>query len=152
MWCLSISFLTVVYHRLWNLWYLCLNFGHLIIVYVVSAIPTPTPPATPDPCYPSPCGPNARCRVENSFAVCECIPEYHGNPYEGCRPECLVSSDCPMDRACIRNKCLDPCPGTCGVSAICTVSNHIPICSCPDGTTGDAFRLCSPITGKWSDY
>ncbi|KAJ4432717.1 hypothetical protein ANN_21354 [Periplaneta americana] len=112
----------------------------------IIAPPTPTPP-TPaaDPCNPSPCGSNARCRVENSFAICECLPEYHGNPYEGCRPECLVSSDCPMNRACIRNKCQDPCPGTCGVSAICTVSNHIPICSCPDGTTGDAFRICTPI-------
>lgn len=103
------------------------------------------PTVTPDPCYPNPCGPNARCRVLNGYGICECEPEYHGNPYEVCRPECLVSSDCPMNRACIRNKCGDPCPGTCGVAAICTVSNHIPICSCPAGSTGDAFRICQPI-------
>lgn len=47
-----------------------------------------------------------------------------------------------MNRACIRNKCVDPCPGTCGVEAECSVTNHIPICTCPPGTTGDAFRQC----------
>ncbi|CAH0390731.1 unnamed protein product [Bemisia tabaci] len=98
-----------------------------------------------DPCYPSPCGSNARCQNDDGFVICECIAEYQGNPYEGCRPECLVSSDCPMNLACIGNKCHDPCPGTCGFSAICTVSNHNPICTCPEGTTGDAFKLCQLI-------
>lgn len=125
-------------------------YFQFLIRICVAAVP---PPAAnpPDPCYPSPCGANARCRVENSFAVCECLPEFQGNPYEGCRPECLVSSDCPMNKACINSKCRDPCPGTCGLSAICTVSNHIPICSCPDGYTGDAFRLCTPVPlqGRW---
>ncbi|KAG8227100.1 hypothetical protein J437_LFUL007437 [Ladona fulva] len=105
--------------------------------------PRPTP--TPNPCYPNPCGTNAHCRQEGNHFTCECLKEYHGNPYEGCRPECLVGSDCPANLACIRNKCKDPCPGTCGVNAICSVSNHIPICSCPDGYSGDAFRLCEVI-------
>lgn len=113
----------------------------------LAAPPTP-PPGPKNPCYPSPCGINAQCRVENGYAACECLPEYRGNPYEGCRPECLASSDCPMDKACIRNKCQDPCPGTCGVEAICTVGNHIPICSCPEKYTGDAFRLCTQVIGK----
>lgn len=39
--------------------------------------------------------------------------------YEGCRPECVLSSDCPSDKACIRNKCKDPCPGVCGLNAEC---------------------------------
>lgn len=104
-----------------------------------------------NPCYPSPCGSNAHCRVVKSYALCECLPEYRGNPYESCRPECLVNSDCPMNKACIRNKCQDPCPGTCGLGAICSVSNHIPICSCPAGYSGDAFRQCSiiPVQGKF---
>ena len=135
-------------HTLTDLWYHGPMVSCVIKIVMFSAPPSPLPPST-DPCYPSPCGSNARCRVENSFAVCECIPEYHGNPYEGCRPECLVSSDCPMNHACIRNRCQDPCPGTCGVSAVCTVSNHIPICTCPERTTGDAFRICVPIRGKW---
>lgn len=121
-----------------------------LILYFLLLIAEPTKPPTPlNPCDPSPCGSNAQCRIENrSYAVCECLPEYQGNPYEGCRPECVVSSDCPTNKACLKNKCLDPCPGTCGLSAICTVSNHIPICSCPPGYTGDAFTRCEQIPQK----
>ncbi|KAJ8938421.1 hypothetical protein NQ318_004707, partial [Aromia moschata] len=119
------------------------------------------PPSIPEkPCQPSPCGPNAQCRevngspscsclpefTEGTYAVCECLPEYHGNPYESCRPECLTNADCSMNRACITNKCQDPCPGTCGVNALCSVANHIPVCSCPEKYEGDAFRLCIPVT------
>lgn len=98
---------------------------------------TPAPLAT-DPCNPSPCGPNAVCRDGS----CSCLPEYSGNPYEACRPECVVNPECPRDRACLRNKCRDPCPGTCGANARCDVVNHIPVCSCPEGYTGDPFSNC----------
>lgn len=108
----------------------------------VSPVAEPERPRPHDVCFPTPCGNNARCRAENDHAICECIRDYHGNPYEGCRPECTGNSDCPMSKACIRNRCQDPCIGVCGTEAICTVSNHIPICTCPPGTTGDAFRLC----------
>ena len=77
--------------------------------------------------------------------MCECVNDYIGNPYEGCRPECVGNSECPANRACIRQKCADPCPGTCGTEAICTIHNHIPICSCPPGYSGNAFEQCSPI-------
>lgn len=73
---------------------------------------------------------------------CACLPEYIGNPYEGCRPECTVSSDCLSNLACIRNKCQNPCPGTCGQDAICQVINHSPTCTCVPGFTGDPFRYC----------
>lgn len=96
-----------------------------------------------DPCNPSPCGSNAVC----SNGVCSCNPNYHGDPYAGCRPECVLSNDCPRDKACIKNRCVDPCPGTCGHNAVCTVSNHIPMCSCNRGFTGNAFVICSPIPG-----
>lgn len=46
--------------------------------------------------------------------------------------------------ACINNRCVDPCPGICGVHAICDVSNHIPSCSCPTGYSGNAFIACRP--------
>lgn len=103
----------------------------------------PAPPVTEivpvvDPCNPSPCGPNADC----NNGECKCIAEYQGNPYEGCRPECSTNGDCNRDRACLRSKCVDPCPGTCGQSAQCEVVNHIPICSCPNGYTGDPFSYC----------
>lgn len=103
-----------------------------------------TPPVQSDPCNPSPCGPNSRC----DNGVCTCLPEYQGDPYQGCRPECVFSSDCTRDKACIRNKCQDPCPGTCGQNAQCNVVNHIPMCSCPPGLTGNAFVQCSQMDGK----
>lgn len=100
-------------------------------------------PVQTDPCNPSPCGPNAQC----NNGVCTCLVEYQGDPYRGCRPECVLNSDCPSDRACIRNKCKDPCPGTCGQNALCSVITHIPMCSCIDGYIGNAFVLCTPIPG-----
>lgn len=94
-----------------------------------------------DRCQPSPCGANAQC----NDGVCSCLPEFHGDPYSGCRPECVLNSDCSRDKACLRSKCLNPCPGTCGENAICDVINHIPMCRCPDGTAGSAFIRCSPV-------
>lgn len=99
------------------------------------------PPRAHDPCNPSPCGPNTNCYN----GECTCIADYTGNPYEeGCRPECSTSADCNRDRACMRSKCADPCPGTCGFAAQCEVVNHIPICSCPTGFAGDPFSNCRP--------
>jgi len=106
---------------------------------------TALPPAV-DLCNPSPCGPNSQCHD----GVCTCLPEYQGDPYAGCRPECVLSTDCPRNRACIRNKCADPCPGTCGQGALCDVLNHIPSCSCPEGFTGDPFILCRAVPCKKS--
>lgn len=98
----------------------------------------------PNPCQPSPCGTNALCTQRNGAGACSCIPDYQGNPYEGCRPECVLSSDCPTDRACVRNKCEDPCPGVCGQFAQCTVINHIPTCTCIPGYVGNPFASCTP--------
>lgn len=112
---------------------------NFILDFILAAEPIVT-----DPCNPSPCGSNTQC----SDGICTCLPEYQGDPYSGCRPECVLSTDCPRDRACIRNKCSDPCPGTCGQDALCSVVNHIPICSCPEGRTGNAFVQCRPIPGR----
>lgn len=95
------------------------------------------------PCSPSPCGSNAFCREQNGAGACQCLPEYEGNPYEGCRPECVLNSDCQSNRACIRNKCADPCPGSCGQNAVCQVINHLPSCTCNYGYTGDPYHTCS---------
>lgn len=91
------------------------------------------------------------CREISGSASCTCLPDFYGNPYEGCRPECVINSDCTSNRACIRNRCQDPCPGTCGVNAICEVINHIPACSCQSKYIGDPFRYCEPMreTRKW---
>lgn len=97
----------------------------------------------PDPCSRSPCGPNARC----DNGICTCLPEYLGDPFVGCRPECVLSTDCSADRACIGKKCVDPCPGTCGQNSQCIVINHTPMCSCPRGTVGNAFISCDIMKG-----
>ena len=65
-----------------------------------------------------------------------------------CRPECVVSSECSLNKACINEKCVDPCPGTCGQNARCNVVNHNPICSCLPGYTGDSFIGCERVESK----
>ena len=104
-----------------------------------------------DPCYPSPCGANADCQDVNKRASCKCMKGYFGDPYTQCRPECLTNSDCSANRACANLKCIDPCPGTCGVKARCQVVNHIPTCTCQQGYRGDPFTQCiliPPVPGK----
>lgn len=106
-------------------------------------LPPTTTPRT-NPCQPSPCGPNSQCREFNDQAVCSCLETYIGSP-PNCRPECVVNSECPLDKACINQKCQDPCPNTCGIDAQCTVKNHSPICACPPDFTGDPFARCNRI-------
>ena len=95
-----------------------------------------------DPCNPTPCGSNAFCQQRNRAAACQCIEEMYGDPYVACRPECVVNSDCPSNKACQRNKCIDPCPGLCGINARCNIRNHIPVCICLEGYIGDPFTAC----------
>lgn len=103
----------------------------------------PIAPIISNPCVPSPCGPNSECRNIGGTPSCSCLPAYIGSP-PNCRPECSINSDCLSNLACIREKCRDPCPGSCGIGAICNVINHIPICVCPEGYTGDPFNNCFP--------
>ena len=95
------------------------------------------------PCEPNPCGPNTDCRVEAGRPVCSCLPGYYGDPITECRPECVINTECLSSQACIKQKCQDPCPGTCGISALCKVVNHNPICFCPNDLTGDPFVRCA---------
>lgn len=101
-------------------------------------------PINVNPCQPSPCGPNSQCREANGQAVCSCLPGYRGSS-PTCSPECVVSSDCPLNKACSNQKCIDPCPGACGVNAQCRVINHSPICNCLNRYTGNALINCHPI-------
>ena len=97
---------------------------------------------TTEPCNPSPCGSNTICQETSRGASCQCIPDHFGDPYVACRPECVVNSDCPSDKACQQLHCVDPCPGTCGSNAICHVPNHLPVCTCLEGYAGDPFTAC----------
>ena len=105
----------------------------------------PIPPR--NPCQPSPCGPNAQCQVAGDSPSCSCLPEFIGTP-PNCRPECVSNSECSSHLACIRQKCRDPCPGTCGSNAECRVVSHAPNCICPAGYTGDPFSNCYPQPRK----
>lgn len=96
-----------------------------------------------NPCFPSPCGPNSQCREINGQAVCSCVPGFIGSP-PSCRPECITSQECLLNQACVNQKCIDPCPGTCGINAICQVVNHNPFCSCLPKYVGDPFLRCLP--------
>lgn len=98
-----------------------------------------------EPCNPSPCGANAECKERNGAGSCSCLPEYFGDPYTGCRPECVQNSDCDRSKACVNNKCKDPCPGVCGINAECRVQNHSPVCLCLIGYEGDPSRSCQLI-------
>lgn len=120
----------------------CFFFNLINELSILAPVPLPK-----NPCNPSPCGPNSQCREVNEQAVCSCLPTFIGSP-PGCRPECTVSSECPLDKACINQKCSDPCPGVCGLNAKCAIVNHSPICSCQTGHTGDPFTRCYPIPRK----
>lgn len=100
-------------------------------------------PIEKDPCNPSPCRGNSFCRKQGSSATCECIKGYFGNPYDsGCKPECVINSDCPLRMSCSNYKCQDPCVGACGFNAECRVHNHSPICTCPAQMVGNPFISC----------
>jgi len=76
--------------------------------------------------------------------ACSCLQNYIGTPPD-CRPECVLNSECASQEACINQKCKDPCPGSCGFDANCHVLNHVPICTCNDGYTGDPFVRCNIV-------
>lgn len=95
---------------------------------------------------PSPCGSNAECRVVDKRPVCSCLVGMLGAP-PNCRPECIIHADCPTKLACVQNKCRDPCAGSCGFNAQCTVVNHQPVCACNKGFQGDPFSGCNPTPG-----
>lgn len=113
-------------------------FSLSLVSFIVIEIPR-------NPCNPSPCGSNAICKERNGAGSCTCVKNYFGDPYAGCRPECLMNNDCPHDRACLAMKCRDPCPGSCGLNAECKVMNHNPQCYCRPGYTGNALNLCREI-------
>lgn len=123
-------------------WIKLINWHYFKIIFFPV---TPTPPVG-DPCSPSPCGLYAECRAIGDQAACSCLKNYIGLP-PNCRPECVVNTDCPPNQACISEKCRDPCIGSCGQNADCRVQNHIPVCLCQPGYTGDPFTLCSQIIG-----
>ena len=120
----------------------------LLILSIIDVLVfTETPRVPENPCIPSPCGPNSICQVKQGRPVCSCVANYIGSP-PFCRPECVLSQECPWDKACINEKCQNPCINSCGSNAKCDVVNHTPFCSCLAGYIGDAFIGCSKIVTR----
>ena len=102
-----------------------------------------------NPCaVDNPCARTAECTANAHRAQCKCPPGYTGDPYSQCVPifdgECRVDPDCPDNRACISNQCLDPCVeyDPCGKHALCETSSHFATCRCPTGWAGDPHTEC----------
>jgi hypothetical protein len=103
-------------------------------------------PPPKSPCESNPCGSNAICRESNGVGSCTCKEYYYGDPYVACTPECLTSSDCPLNKACNSQvlRCENPClkRDVCGINAVCEVVSHNAVCYCRNGLTGDPFIKC----------
>ena len=98
-----------------------------------------------NPCNPNPCGENAICQKHpksRQASNCACIKGYVGDPFTSCRPECTQNKDCPANRVCKNQKCVNPCNGFCGANIVCSVSNHVPSCHCRQGYTGNPSVSC----------
>lgn len=98
----------------------------------------------------NPCAITAQCEVTNHKALCRCPSGLLGDPFIRCyeiipsTPECKLDSDCSYDKACISQRCQDPCliANPCGTNAQCKTTQHRPICLCPDGLGGNPQVLC----------
>lgn len=63
----------------------------------------------------------------------------------------LFTNKCPfIPLFSINQRCVDPCPGSCGLNTECTVINHTPSCRCDIHYTGDPFQGCTPVQGKYT--
>ena len=100
-----------------------------------------SPTSGTDSCTPNPCGPNSSCKIINGLPACTCQKNYIGRA-PNCRPECTISSECPNNLSCQNNRCRSPCPGSCGLFAMCRVVNHNPVCTCQPNYVGDPFSGC----------
>ena len=90
------------------------------------------------------CASNSECVLSlSNQKTCKCLQGYIGDPHVGCRPECILNTECPGSKACINQRCSDPCKNTCGPNARCSVVNHFTICTCEPGYTGDPFQQCT---------
>lgn len=114
----------------------------MYIYATATAVEKPRPSG--NPCINNPCGPFSQCRAIGDTPACSCLPNYVGRA-PNCRPECVISAECPSNLACINQKCSDPCVGACGAHTYCTATNHNSICQCEPGYTGDPFSICTEI-------
>jgi hypothetical protein len=106
-------------------------------------------------CRVEKCGINAQCLSQRHRAICSCPPGYEGSPHQECtviasripsRVECDSDDQCPFDRTCLNERCVNPCgqSDSCGRGALCYTESHKAVCKCPIGYTGNAAIKCIP--------
>lgn len=105
-----------------------------------------------NPCIDSnPCSRTAECMALNHKAVCSCPTGMIGDPFINCykehdvsTPECVSDYECDVNKACVRQTCVNPCAESnpCSGNADCRVSYHRPLCYCPPGWGGDPKIQC----------
>lgn len=61
-------------------------------------------------------------------------------------PECYSDDECSYDKACLNERCINPClrDRPCGIGAFCSVNNHKAVCTCPIGFEGSPHTECLP--------
>lgn len=61
-------------------------------------------------------------------------------------PECYKNDDCPSDRTCHNERCVNPCAESnpCGRGAFCHAENRQAVCRCPVGYLGNPYDGCIP--------
>ncbi|CAG7826525.1 unnamed protein product [Allacma fusca] len=94
------------------------------------------------PCGISPCGENSYCQEKYGRAICHCQENFYGDPWTKCHAECLRREHCKSEDTCIQAKCKSACEGACGTGALCTATNHVATCTCPENLVGDPHREC----------
>ncbi|KAG5669566.1 hypothetical protein PVAND_017453 [Polypedilum vanderplanki] len=78
---------------------------------------------------PSPCGPNSKCINFNENGFCSCEENFLGLPPNCKKPECISNYECPTDKTCVKNECIDLCQfSNCGENSECIVQNHKMTC------------------------
>lgn len=109
-----------------------------------------------NPCEtPGACGINAECIPLAHEATCKCPLRTKEDNNHNCIPvDCIAANDCSDDKTCLNSTCINPCklPNICGEKAYCSPSNHLGICICEAGTTGDAYLGCLPFQYCADDF
>ena len=62
--------------------------------------------------------------------------------------ECVIDDDCPVDRTCVNQNCVNPCSyrgPVCGTNAECRAILHRAQCYCPPGMQGNPALACITV-------
>lgn len=96
---------------------------------------------------PNICGPFSNCTILKNTVICLCQYGYTGTP-PNCKPDCVINSECAPNKACVKNRCINPCSNLCAPNSHCRVINHKATCICKPGFTGDPMKRCLKTESK----